>query len=558
MASIFTIYGESGKAMDLTGWTPEQLRATGIRMSFRNLGTDTLTFSIPLASLASTAEIVPEMGQIVQLYRNGVCIFLGHVTGRRQKGRNIFVTVSGPWWWLERIFLESSVADSTGALGDRPTYAFGANSLTVSLKELADKAIALGVPFKVGTLATTFVSPPMKINQSSYAGAMADLVRVTPDMVLYFDYSVYPPSLNSVRRLSAPSLTLDARNLADFELDPVTELEVTQVRVPYVTRADDGKRQFASQNAGVPQLGKVYLHVVSGEELDTYLPADKVLDSVLVKTDTAEISTDLVMRLDPAISAARVKFGVPQLGDIKQYVKIWYGRPGAWTLLENGPPSKCVDESGNNVALSGKFITTLGSLPDWAVIQLGGKKVTYSGTWYGVYGAKNLADTAQRNPAWLALSAGQVTGSGWSAKPTKSAPVQNIYVWYKRPYSFTATILKTAYPSKTKISRGADFNFRNPPADYAAGLLAAQNYVPYQGEFRVAEDDAGAFRYMAYAMNFSNSQAAHGFVRAMVTEESIEIATGQTTVFLGAPARFAYRELVNRVRPNPNDQIIYL
>ena len=154
-----------------------------------------------------------------------------------------------------------------------------------------------------------------------------------------------------------------------------------------------------------------------------------------------------------------------------------------------------------------------------------------------------------------------MTGVAWQSKPKATPdpqPVRPVYFWYQRPYSFTATILTTSYPAKKKILRGADFNFRNPPADYAAGLLAAQNYVPYQGQFTVAEDDAGAFRYMAYAMNFSNSQAAHGFVRAMVTEEVIEIGTGQTTVFLGAPARFAYRELVNRVRPNPNDQIIYL
>ena len=58
--------------------------------------------------------------------------------------------------------------------------------------------------------------------------------------------------------------------------------------------------------------------------------------------------------------------------------------------------------------------------------------------------------------------------------------------------------------------------------------------------------------------NFSNSQTAHASIRAMVTEESVDIGTGQTSLYMGPPARFSFLELTNKLRTNANDQITYL
>jgi hypothetical protein len=551
--------------MDATPRTFESLNATGTRMNFRNLAADTLTFSIPLASLASTAEIIPELGQTVTLLRSGARIFHGHVTGRRQVGRVISITVSGPWWWLERIFLESAQTDSTGATADRPTYVFPAQSLTVSLQNLATKAAALGVPMGIGTLASTFDSPPMRVNQVSYAGAIADLVRVTPDMVLYFNYAASPPQLGTVRRLSglgggsATSQTLDARLLEGFNLNPITELEVKQVRVPYMTLNATGKKTFAAQSAGTAALGKVYLHIVSGAEMDTFLPPDATItpgSTLGVKTLPAAISNLLVQTLDTEIAANYKKFA-GNVGGSSTSTTMW-AQANPAVKVPNGRPSKCVDAAGRDVALAGKYVLLSKDLPDWAMTQLGGVKVTYSGTWYAQFGATYGLPRPSQPPWWTDLAAGATTGTAFVYKPTATLIHPEQYCWLQRPWKFTATLVNKSAASLEPVQRGADYAFRFPPAGYAAGLLAAQNYIPYEGGFTVVADDAGGTRFMASAINFSNSQAAHASIRAMVSEEEIDIGSGKTTVRLGPPARFSYRELVNRVRTNSNDQIIYL
>jgi hypothetical protein len=45
---------------------------------------------------------------------------------------------------------------------------------------------------------------------------------------------------------------------------------------------------------------------------------------------------------------------------------------------------------------------------------------------------------------------------------------------------------------------------------------------------------------------------------ALVAEESINIATGQTTITLGTPPRLDYRTFVDRIRKTAQDNIVYL
>ncbi len=302
MTSIWTIAGEAGKTMDATARQPEALGVVNgsAVLTFRNLATDTLIWNTQLDGLATTTEILPQLGQVVTLYRSGVRFFKGHVTGLKQTGRLVTVTVSGPWWWLERVFLESVQTDETGAAGDRPTYVLPAQSLTTSLQTILQHAIDMGVPFSIGALATTFSAPQMKLDQMSFAMAVGEVIRVTPDMVLYFDYSGSTPAAKTVRRKtglavgSASPLTLDARGFCEdgFELNPVPELQVTRVRATYITRAGGGSRQFASQNSGSASLGNDLLLAVSGGEMDTFLPLDSagVLEAILAASSNRRSS----------------------------------------------------------------------------------------------------------------------------------------------------------------------------------------------------------------------------------------------------------------------------
>ena len=588
MSNVWTLSGEVGKPLNAANYSIEILKAYNMRVVFRNLAADTLTFTIPLASLDSTEELVPELGQVVALHRDYIKIFQGHVTGRRQTGRVISITVSGPWWWLERIFLQSLQSDNTGATAERPTYVFPAQSLTTSLETLVNKAIALGVPMGVIGYEGTFNSPPMRVNQTSYAGAIADIVRVTPDMVLVFDYSGAIPRLRTIRRLYAGALTVDARHLSGFELNPMTELQVSQVKVPYMTRdSATGRRKYAEQTAGTAQLGKVYIHTVSGDEMDTFLPPDILTTTVTpppsvekfnLKTTSYGVGIDPVNApsvakdFDPVISQVYKQYKQYNIGDTRNITQ-WIGNYSNPYLLPDGPPVTCKNEAGNNANLSGKYILLNQSLPDWAATLLKAVRVTFSGTWY-YFGTEWQYGTPAPplNMIEALLALGGEVGIGWSVKPTPGVDVNllinlNIKVrrYIKRSWYASVTLVNQLSGTLTKsavaqptVTTTADYIFRFPPTGYAAGLLAAQNYIPYEGRFTVVGLQVGFANYRFYAINFSNSQAAHSSIRAMVTEEEIEIATGKTTVRLGPPARFSYRELVNRVKTNANDQIIYL
>lgn len=566
--AIWTVKGEAGKAMDTTERTLEQLKAHGGKVTFRNLGTDTLTFSIPIATLASTAEIVPEEMQVVELFRSGVRFFKGIVTGRKLSGRRFDITVSGPWWLLERVGLESSLTDVSGTTADRPTYVLPAQSLSTSLASLHTKAIALGIPMIIGTLATTFAAMDLKLNLMNFAQSISEIVRITPDMVLYFDYSGTTPVVNTVRRLqglaagSALPLTLDARQLSGLELNPQTELLVTQVRVPYMTRTVEGRQQFATQNAGTAQLGNILIQTVSGPELDTFLP-NELLDFVDVETADVTVDANMVMANDTVIKAAAKKFGPNDIGASHPYVEMWNGKAGAgwWSKkVKQDRDITATTKNGLKVSLTGRRLLVSRNLPDWVMKQLDATEVTISGNWF------NYVRTAWQAPAPVPFTAafkylrkGQ-TGEGvcFDGKVfnARSKP-GNVY-WQRRRYSFPVILVSTTITGKRRVYSPADFNFRSPPAGFADGLLAAQNYVPYVGKFGTVDQDAGGTRYLMRALNFSNSQPEHASVLSMVSEETVDLTNGITTVQMGPPTRFSYLEFVNRFRTHSNDQIKYL
>lgn len=566
MPIAWTIAGQTGKPLGPAQVSLESLRVSNARVTFRNLATDTFTFSLALSSLTGSGDTIPALAQTVSLYRAGSKFFQGVVTGARQVGWRIDITVSGPWWWFERIALESTQTDASGAAGDRASWALPEATLELSLYILLARLVALGVPMTISGLAETFTAPEMKVNQGSFAQAIAEVVRVTPDMVFFFDYSGSVPRARSVRRLSgmtygtAADLTLDARTLADFELNPMTELEVVGVRVPYLTRAANGAKRFAIQAAGTTVVGKVLLHTVSGDEMDTFLPND-LLDYVDVKTMSSIPNIDAVMRFDPFIAQVVSQFGWASIGLTAPSLDMWEGQTGVnWysrKIVQTAITPGYTDESGNSVAGSGRNLLIGGDLPEWALKQMRGVKVKCSGTLFG-YLRVQYQTAPVFQPNQLALRQGATTGIAWASAITGPTSVANYVYWYERPWAFSAILIEPNYTALTRVYRASDYAFRLPASGFAAGLLAAQNYIPYEGRCTVVEDDAGSTRYIDRALNFSNSQTAHASIRAMVTEETVELGMGKTSIYMGPPARFSFLELVNKMRTNSNDQITYL
>ena len=582
MPVAWTIKGESGKAFDATVRSLEAAEIEAATLDFRSLSDDVLSFVIAPEDV--TAATIPELAQEMTLYRDGVQFFHGNVTGRPitlQSGRQVVqVVVSGPWWWMERINFTSTKTDGTGATAERISYVFGTTSggsnLKTSIEAAIDRAITLGVPMQRGTVATFFDVPRITLNQGNCGQVLSELVRLVPDTMVWFDYSTSPATINVSRRGSATTRTLDAASgaLQSISINPIQELQVSQVRLPYVTRDVAGRTEFQEQASGTPATGKVQILTISGPEIDTFIPND-LLDSFQIQTIASSSASgirNLVLDLDSQWKAAAEKYSINfktlQNGNTdaikaQNYTETLFlarggagaGNFGSVQINPNDLIAK--DADGQIVSISGKNILLTTDLPYW-VDELPDtiEKVTLTGQ----IGFRHLRDTQQDAPVINALplwfndirfSANQ---SGYTS--TQSSGDEIWFYYYT--YAIEGYLINNSYPTLTTLYRPADYTFIAPPANLAANLKAAQDWLPYEGDIEIVEEDVGAVRYRGCKIGISNSLTDLAAMGALVASERLDIATGTTTITLGQPPRLDFRTFVDRVRKTPQDNFEYV
>lgn len=107
------------------------------------------------------------------------------------------------------------------------------------------------------------------------------------------------------------------------------------------------------------------------------------------------------------------------------------------------------------------------------------------------------------------------------------------------------------------LYRPADYSFIAPPANLAANLLAAQNFVPWEGDITISEEQAGTTRYRGCKVNIANSLTEHASMGALVSAETLDLKSGITNIELGTPPRVDYRTFVDRIRKTPQDNIVF-
>ena len=564
----WTIAGQTGKAFNATARSFSTAAIDSARVDFKSLEPDTLTFTITPQSL--TSATIPELRQEMILYRDGVQFFVGHVTDVRTMINSGMqqsqITVSGPWWWLEKIPFTSTMTDGTSATAERISYVFGTASagqnLKTSIEAAINRAAALGAPVATITQGSSvdamFTVPRITLNQSTCGQVISELVRICPDTMVWFDYSTKPVRINVERRGVASQATLDADTspITSIDINPVIDLEVSNVVLPYVDRDTQGRTRFQAQTAGTNVATKRQIITVSGPELDTFLPND-LFDSYAIQTLSVGTSANFVHDKDSVLVAAAVKAGLGRiplsiedggtytLKSSTSLAATTYRRtvPGATLKLQD---NTSVNTGSNYIIISGS------SVPDWVSSELGLtiRGATYSGLlrWFSIVSYSNSGYYYDCGfDSGLSLS-----GYGLYSGQT----IMNYYGW--KPFSIPVTIISTSYPTSTTLYRPADYSFIAPPADLAANLLAAQNWIPYEGSIILDQEDITTARYRGKKVNISNSLPAFSTMGALVSGESVEIETGRRTINLGAPARNDYRTLVDKIRKTSQDNIVYV
>jgi hypothetical protein len=580
MPVAWTIKGESGKAFDATVRSLEAAEIEAATLDFRSLSDDVLSFVIAPEDV--TAAIIPDLAQEITLYRDGVQFFHGNVTGRPitlQSGKQVVqVVVSGPWWWMERINFTSTKTDGTGATAERISYVFGTTSggsnLKTSIEAAIDRAITLGVPMQRGTVATFFDVPRITLNQGNCGQVLSELVRLVPDTMVWFDYSTSPATINVSRRGSATTRTLDAASgaIQSISINPIQELQVSQVRLPYVTRDVAGRTQFQEQASGTPETGKVQILTISGPEIDTFIPND-LLDSFQIQTVAASSSAgvkNMVLALDSQWIAAAKKYNINFSNYVfgggssiigPGYQETLFTSRGisapSTTKSVSTLPLTASGPDGTSVSTSGKYVLLTEDIPYWSnELPFAIEKVTLTGQ----IALRHVRDdgfnssTIYPLPDW----GNDISFLGAEIGFTSNLSFGDQIMIFKYNFTINGYLIDTSYPTLTTLYRPADYTFIEPPTNLAANLKAAQDWLPYEGDIEVVEEDVGAVRYRGCKVSISNSLTDLAAMGALVASERLDIATGTTTITLGQSPRLDFRTFVDRVRKTPQDNFEYV
>ena len=471
--AVWTIAGEAGKAWNATAQTLAFRKASGGAVAFRSLGIDELTLRIEADDL--TSYTAPELGQTIVLYRSGVRYFIGIVTDIQTSGnRSLTIRVSGPWWWLERINYVSTQTDGTGGTGTRITGVFGTapsgTNLKTAIETAINTAVTLGAPIANiaggSTVATYFDIPRVTLNQSTCAEVLTELIRLVPDTMAYFDYSTATPTFHVTRRgvATTRTITVGSDPVESFDVNPVFEMKVDQVVLPYVERDALGRTKFSTQSSGTPATGRIQVITMSGPELDTFLPND-LFDTAFIRSATN--FEEFVLLSDRQFDKAR-ELGLGNDLDIQTGTKsyIHWSSVSAIGNVNSGITTTIeaptfTDSNGDPISITGKTFTIAENLPDWVIDEYGLIPVTASGRWAYNWrsetttytaGGTFIDNTIYPAPAWFfGLNLIQIK-SGFDGSRT-SADKRNLYA---DKYTASGYLSATSYHWKGTARSGSN------------------------------------------------------------------------------------------------------
>ena len=504
--------------LDAEARSLEELLIEQATVRFASLDGDQLTWSSATTNISGGGTIIPQIGQVVELYWNDVRKFRGHVTKTRVLTNRVQVTVDGPWWWLRNTPLTSLKKDATGTESERVSYVFPKQNVSASIKALILRAKALGCPIDIGTVSPMFVIPRVTLDQTDCATALATLLSWVPDCVAWVDYSGVLPKMHFQRRGPSTALNLSAAdsNLETIDLEPRLDLKVGRVELKYMTRDEaTGKPKFAGQSNGTNAAAKRQIITVSGPEIEDRLPADSS-DSVEIQTIPAIFGATEVFRYDSALLEAATRG--PFLGTFPAFQF-----PG-WHVITSG---EMADFLRKDYGLQTQTLRVSAKV---------------RGTYYAANG--------------IGLCGNYLIGNGLLGVDIGGSAEYNGFIL---TVNFTVEAINLSYPVKTTVYPKRDYDFLTPPAGLAENLKEAQNWLPWQGRIvRVFDEVSAASNILGRTINLTDSLDECATMKAPLKAINYEIQRGRVTYELGAPARNDYGSLVSRIRRAPKDNIEYI
>lgn len=547
--SNWKIKGESGKRLGDEVVTPANLRIDNISISLSSLNVDTAKFSQVYDGFNDVDS--PELGQIIEIYRDGARVFRGHVTNTPVKagasgGVKVSTTVSGLWWWLEQTPLSGAAEDQNGGVAERIAFGLKTGDLREHIITLLQRSIQLGVPLIIGNIDDCFDIPQITLKQMSCADALAELMRWVPDGVIWIDYSTNIPTVNMTRRSGAEVevFKVGEKPLKSISVNPKYGLEVSQVVVSYVSRGVDGRTVYEEQVGGIDDGGGTrQIFTVSGPELDSFLPND-FFDSYQAQTE--ELILKNVFSKDSSLEQLSVNHPT-----FKDAVKgLPYVVPSGLGITTNKPSLTFKKENGDSLSPGVDYYLTTDEPPEWYKTQNMVERVFISGTI--VVGYLQSAEPSFEDDMTDVFE-GPFFVNDFNSGGTSKSSQYYFYAFEQEVWG-----VKSNYTTLTTAYRDADYSFIVPPEGLAQALKITQSFTPYEGVIGISEVNTTADSYLGKVVNIVGALPEHANMRAMVQGVAMDIKSGQASIILGTPGRHSFHSLVNRFRRTSSDNIIYI
>jgi len=583
----YIIKGEAGKTLNATDrFLGADLLAVNASLRFENLGPDVLTWTCRTESIAAGETIIPDVGQRVELWSaSGLArYFRGWVTQARSTNYGVQVVVEGPWQWLQKIDITSSL--TSVSTDTRPTIIFNEATVKANIEALLTRAIALNAPIAIGVIASTFTIPKLQLSMMTCADVLAELMRWVPDCVGWWDYNGSgTPTFNLSRRggMTPVNYTVGVSPLVDFDLTGREDLVPTRVEVKYIQRTAAGLPEYQTQASGSVSTGKVQVIGLSGKELDTFLPADNY-ESYSAQTvnanQTISVLEPSILNMIPQVTDSRGQFaGFPRPQDVVlsggETLKLYRtvgSRSAYGGFLSYTEPSFLFLDANTGLPLSpvGKNLVISQAPPEWASdVFASATKIRVKGriyrlepvTRYDFTGTSLVTTDVQNEPLWVQSFpwTGSFTASYLAITDppaNKNPDLANLSYHYYLDFDIEAFFTTSTYSTATTIYKPQDYEYLAPPASLASNLLSAQNFTPFEGSIRLGYSALPALtNELQYKVNISGAQSSLTSAGALPRVVTYDLASQSLDIELGAPSRFNFSTLGGKVRQTPQTNI---
>lgn len=591
MPPVITITGESGKGWNATAQTPDALGLSTLVLTRGSLEQDSLKATRKVRAYDLSGWPVPTLLQQVTVSRDGTPIWKGWITKVQPRVGDgirprLEIEASGVWWWMKKQPL-ASTRQNSGFISssDRPQFAVASGTeLTAALNSLLT---AYNARFNagdarrvtVGTMAPAFPIPLTRISGSDFLSALAELLRFCPDSMAWWDTpatghnAIFRMSRRATAAIETLNFGVDHISSADFE--PKPELQLTDgVRIDYARIINDqgpntGKPEYLAQASSGYTAGAQRI-VVSGPESDTFLPATPT-DSATISS--VSINQSFIQQKDSGLAAIP---GMANYGALLMYnLSVRDPKTGAnllasypYALVSSSSPADWWSKLPTPISWrdadisatmqlfnSGNFDLTYGLNLNQTTTYPWGSYQRATG--YNAYGYAEFTTYALSEIGWRFLQIAAISQVVVNlARAPASYQAATAY-WGTYSAKLSGTMINLPLTNAT-FYRPPDYDFIAPPANLAANLAAAQNYLPWEGTLGFPNPNIGDRAFSGKILRIGGGPPEWATMTAMVTTHTLDFFSLHETVTCGLPSRLSSLNLTQKVRPNGQANISYL